>query len=185
MAKPADSGFTLLEVVIALAIIGIAMGAAIRASSYGADRAYALRERTLAGWVASNIANEILATRTFPEMSAREGKAQQGEYAFIWRQEVSATANLSFRRVEIKVFDAEHPDDQVFSQVTYVARVGTSNSSSSASSLTSSNQDKMILADSGPHSQPGSPGLAQVPGSGSFSNNNVSPQVTHATRPEN
>lgn len=121
--KHANAGFTLLEVMIALAIIGIAMGAAIRASSFGADRAYDLRERTLAGWVASNVANELLANRTFPEMSAREGKAQQGEYAFIWRQEVSATANLSFRRVEVKVFDAARPDEQVTSQVTYVARV--------------------------------------------------------------
>lgn len=180
MMQRDDSGFTLLEVVIALAIIGIAMGAAIRASSFGADRAYDLRERTLAGWVASNVANEILATHTFPEMSAREGKAQQGEYAFIWRQEVSATANLSFRRVEVKVFDAARPDEQVTSQVTYVARISDTTNSSSSSSV-SANDQNVVLADAGGPRFGGSASMTPPPDAPQ--NPTATPQVAHATRP--
>ena len=118
-----NRGFTLLEVVIALAIIGIALGAAIRASNFGAERAYDLRQRTLAGWVASNVANELLAERAFPDMGAYDGTATEGGFKFLWRQEVGATSNLSFRRVEIKVFSADKPDDILIHQVTYVAKV--------------------------------------------------------------
>lgn len=118
-----NRGFTLLETVIALAVISIALAAAIRAASFGADNAYSLQQRTLAGWVASNVTNQILASRSFPEMGAIDGEAEQGEYRFVWRQETSATPNLSFRRVEIKVFAAD--DDEVLArQVSYVARVG-------------------------------------------------------------
>ena len=108
---------------IALAIVGIALGAAVRASAFGAERGYALQQRTLAGWVASNVANEMMATRSFPEMGAHDGKARQGKFAFIWREEVGATPNLSFRRVEIKVFGADQPDEVLAHQVSYVAKV--------------------------------------------------------------
>ncbi|MDP5240923.1 type II secretion system minor pseudopilin GspI [Uliginosibacterium sp. 31-16] len=116
-------GFTLLEVLIALAIIAIALGAAIRAGSFGADKGYELQQRTLAGWVASNVTNQLMATRSFPEMGALDGKAQQGRFEFVWRQETGPTPNLSFRRIEIKVFSAEKPDDVLARQVSYVARV--------------------------------------------------------------
>ena len=118
-----SSGFTLLEVVIALAIISLALGAAIRASGFGADKGYELQQRTLAGWVVSNVTNELMATRSFPEMGALDGKAQQGKFEFVWRQETGPTPNLSFRRVEIKVFSADKPDDVLAHQVSYVARV--------------------------------------------------------------
>ncbi|GAB2887266.1 hypothetical protein GCM10027046_14420 [Uliginosibacterium flavum] len=118
-----SSGFTLLEVVIALAIISLALGAAIRASGFGADKGYELQQRTLAGWVVSNVTNELMATRSFPEMGALDGKATQGKFAFVWRQETGPTPNLSFRRVEIKVFSADKPDDVLAHQVSYVARV--------------------------------------------------------------
>ncbi len=118
-----DKGFTLLEVVIALAIISIALAAAIRASSFGAERAWDLQQRTLAGWVASNVTNEVFAARSFPEMGATEGKASQGPHEFIWRREIGPTPNLSFRRMEVKVFSASKPEDVMASQISYVARV--------------------------------------------------------------
>ncbi|KAF7598704.1 MAG: type II secretion system protein GspI [Candidatus Dactylopiibacterium carminicum] len=118
-----ERGFTLLETVIALAVISIALGAAIRAASFGADKAFELQQRTVAGWVASNVINQLLATRNFPEMGALDGTATQGEYQFIWRQETSATPNLSFRRVEVKVF-AENGEDLYARQVSYIARAG-------------------------------------------------------------
>jgi len=118
-----SKGFTLLETVIALAVISIALGAAIRASSFGADKGYELQQRTLAGWVASNVTNELMATRSFPDMGAKDGKAQEGRFGFVWRQETGPTPNLSFRRVEIKVFSADAPDDLLARQVSYVSRV--------------------------------------------------------------
>lgn len=116
-------GFTLLETVIALAVISIALGAAIRASSFGADRAHALQQRTLAGWVATNVINELRASRSFPEMGAVEGKARQGVHDFVWRQEVGPTPNLSFRRLEVKVYAPEQPDEVLARQIAYLARV--------------------------------------------------------------
>ena len=65
---------------------------------------------------------QLLAERRFPDFSSTEGKATQGQVEFIWRQEVSASPNYSFRRVEVKVFLPDAPDHAVAKLVSYVAR---------------------------------------------------------------
>jgi len=116
------NGFTLLETLVALAIVGIAMAAAIRSTHFAVDTVADLKARTAAGWVAQNLSNELRATRLFPEVGATSGRATQGLQDFLWRQEVSVTPNYSFRRVEIKVFLPERPEHAIARQVNYVAR---------------------------------------------------------------
>lgn len=50
-----QSGFTLMEVLVAVAILGIALAAAIRVGSQAAGNTVELRERAHAGWVADNV----------------------------------------------------------------------------------------------------------------------------------
>lgn len=116
------NGFTLLETLVALAIIGIAMGAAMRSTRFAVDTVADLKTRTAALWVAQNLASELRAMRLFPETGAISGRVMQGAQGFLWRQEVGTTPNYSFRRVEIKVFPVERPDHVVARQVVYVAR---------------------------------------------------------------
>lgn len=117
-----NRGFTLIETLVALAIIGIAMAAAMRSTRFAVDTVDQLKTRTAAGWVAQNISNQLLASHLFPEPGASSGRATQGTLQFEWRQEVSGTPNYSFRRVEIKVFLPETPDHVISRQVSYVAR---------------------------------------------------------------
>ena len=107
---------------MALAIIGIAMAAAMRSTHFSVDTVADLKVRTSAGWVAQNLANELRATRLFPEMGATSGRVTQGTQVFLWRQEVGITPNYSFRRIEIKVFLPEHPEHIVGRQIVYVSR---------------------------------------------------------------
>ncbi|MDR2787424.1 MAG: type II secretion system minor pseudopilin GspI [Candidatus Accumulibacter sp.] len=115
-------GFTLLETLVALAVIGIAMAAAMRSTRFAIDTVSDLKTRAAAGWVAQNLASELRATRAFPEMGAASGRASQGRQEFLWRWEVGGTPNYSFRRVEIKVFLPERPEHAVARQIVYVAR---------------------------------------------------------------
>ena len=120
--NPEEKGFTLLETLVALAIIGISMAAAMRSTHFSIDVVSDLKKRTAASWVAQNQLNQIRAARLFPEPGASSGKASQGDQEFNWRQEVSVTPNYSFRRVEIKVFTPEDDEHFVAQQLGYVAR---------------------------------------------------------------
>ena len=98
------SGFTLIEVLVALAIISIALMAALRAAGQGTNNLGELRSRLLAGWVAENLLAEHRARRDWLPLGMQRGTAHQGGLDFAWREEVIATPNPSFRRVDVRVF---------------------------------------------------------------------------------
>ncbi|MEX0731405.1 MAG: type II secretion system minor pseudopilin GspI [Aquisalimonadaceae bacterium] len=109
MIKRRQSGFTLMEVLVAVAVLGIALAAIIKASSEMTANAVELRDRTLANWVAGNVLTELHITRAW-EAETREGTAQMGDRDWAWEAEISTTANPALRRVDIRVF-SEQPGD--------------------------------------------------------------------------
>lgn len=100
------NGFTLVEVLVALAIISIALLAALRVASAGTSSVGELRARLFAGWVAENVLAEQRARGEWPPPGIRRGTQSQGGIEFVWREEVIPTPNVTFRRVDIRVFAA-------------------------------------------------------------------------------
>lgn len=113
-------GFTLLEVLVALAVVAIALGAAVQLSASLIDTSYALRQRTLARWVAQNHLNLMLARNQFPAIGSRDGEEQMAGRTFRWREDVSNTPNQYYRRVELRVFDETDADFALASLIAYV-----------------------------------------------------------------
>lgn len=102
-------GFTLVEVLVALAIISIALLAALRVAGGGTNSVGELRGRLLAGWVAQNLLAEQRARGDWPSLGILNGTQRQGGIDFTWREEVITTPNAAFRRVNVRVFAA--PDE--------------------------------------------------------------------------
>lgn len=97
-------GFTLVEVLVALAIISIALMSALRAAGQGTNNAGELRSRLLAGWVAENRLAEHRARADWLPLGIQRGTAREGGLDFSWREDVIATPNTAFRRVDVQVF---------------------------------------------------------------------------------
>ncbi len=105
MARP--RGFTLLEVLVAIAVLSLALLAAIRSTSSAIQTTEALRQRIAADWVAANRLADHRARRAWPAVGEREGEVIQAGVRLLWRERVAATPNARFRRVEVTVFAAE------------------------------------------------------------------------------
>jgi general secretion pathway protein I len=97
------TGFTLVEVLVALAIVAIALLAALRAAGQGTSNSGELRSRLLAGWVAENLLAEQRARGDWLPLGMQRGTERQGGIEFSWREEVIATPNPTFRRVDVFV----------------------------------------------------------------------------------
>jgi general secretion pathway protein I len=103
-----QAGFTLFEVLVALAIIAIALLAAMRAAGQATNNVSDLRAHVLAGWVAQNVLVDQRIRGAWPSTGVLRGTMSEGGIEFKWREEIIGTPNAAFRRVDIFVYlDAE------------------------------------------------------------------------------
>ena len=105
-------GFTLLEVIVALAVIAFALAAAVSAVSGNTRNAAGLQERTYAHWVAMNRLAELHASRQWPALRTTRGSSLMARHEWFWEMTVSKTPVPSVRRVDVMVRadeDAETP----------------------------------------------------------------------------
>lgn len=111
-------GFTLLEVMVALAVVAIALAALVRGGSQSAVTAAHLRDKSLAHWVAMNRVAELRLQPQWPapgESSSDEEMAKRRWYALA---KVSATDDADVHRVVVEVRASEDKDAPVISRVT-------------------------------------------------------------------
>ena len=97
------AGFTLLEVLVALAIIAIALGAFIKAGGDSARNLAYLQEKTYADWVAMNRAAELRLARTWPAVGESNGDSTMAGRKWHWEVTVSGTFDPDVRRADIDV----------------------------------------------------------------------------------
>ncbi len=101
----ANAGFTLLEVLVALVIVGTVLGASLRAVASLAQNSSGLRATMMANWSAENRLAQIRLGHEWPELGERSFPCPQGELALLCEEHVIGTPNPSFRRVEVLVFE--------------------------------------------------------------------------------
>jgi general secretion pathway protein I len=102
-----NAGFTLLEVMVALVIVGTALGASMRAVGSLTENSSDLRASMMATWSAENRLSQIRLAHEWPELGQRSFDCSQGELHLMCDENVIATPNPFFRRVEISVIDAQ------------------------------------------------------------------------------
>nr|WP_152594751.1 type II secretion system minor pseudopilin GspI [Massilia sp. BSC265] len=115
-------GFTLLEVLVALVIVGTALGAGLRAVGSLTANSDGLRAAMMATWSAENRLVQIRLGREFPEVGKRNFPCPQGELNLICEEEVLTSPNPQLRRIEVSVFDAERPGRRIVKLVQLVLR---------------------------------------------------------------
>ncbi len=117
-----SKGFTLVEVLVATAIISIALLASLRVAGGSTNSVDTLRARLIAGWVAENLLAEQRARNVWLPLGIQRGKVSQGGLNFYWREEVIVTPNPSFRRVNVDVFQAYDETYALAHMVDFVMR---------------------------------------------------------------
>ncbi|MCS7101377.1 MAG: type II secretion system minor pseudopilin GspI [Burkholderiaceae bacterium] len=103
-ATDRQRGFTLLEVLVALVIIGVALAAAMRGAMALTQAAEDARLKLLATLTAENRLLELRLARQRLELGQISSECEQGGRVFTCEQIVKSTPNPFFRRVELQVF---------------------------------------------------------------------------------
>ena len=107
--RPGDKGFTLLETLVALAILAIALAAVMRATAASTNHAEAMRIRIVADWIAQNRLAQHTTRGDFLPVGVQNGEETQAGIRLIWKEEIGVTPNPAFRRIEVSVYKPEEP----------------------------------------------------------------------------
>ncbi len=100
----AQRAFTLIEVLIALAVVAIALLALTRAASVQVENFDALRERTLAGWVAANVLAEARLAVAAPARGRSDGRVRLADRDWRWQRDVERAPGSDILRIDVQVF---------------------------------------------------------------------------------
>ena len=100
-----SKGFTLLEVMVALAVVAFALGGAIKVVGNAASNTARMNDRTIANWVALNQIAELQITKAWPKVGEQEGDSEMADRKWEWEQATISTEDENIRRVELSVWE--------------------------------------------------------------------------------
>lgn len=96
-------GFTLLEVMVALAIVALGMAAVIKTVTTTTSNTIHLRDKTFAYWVAQNQLAEIELTTGSPKKGFTDGEEKLAGLTWHWTRKIEGTEDPDTNRVEVTV----------------------------------------------------------------------------------
>lgn len=105
MNAKAARGFTLIEVLVALAIVAVTLGAGIRAAGSLTNNTARLAEITAAQWCADNQLTGLKLARRYPDIGDTLFSCDQLGRTYSGRMSVRTTPNPNFRRVDARILD--------------------------------------------------------------------------------
>lgn len=107
--KQQARGFTLLEVLIAMAVIGIALLALASTGSKQVNQLQQLQQQTLAHWVAQNVITEFRLASSHPP-GETSGVEKMGQQSWYWLLNAAAASDPSLLRLDVQIYT--DPDRQ-------------------------------------------------------------------------
>lgn len=98
-------GFTLIEMMVALAIFSLAALTLVRLQGATARQTLDLETRTLGQIVANNLAVEAMTDPVAPTLGKSEGQVDNGGRMWRWTRVTTRTADARIVRIDIAVTD--------------------------------------------------------------------------------
>jgi general secretion pathway protein I len=120
-------GFTLVEVVVALAIVAIGMLAVFKTIGDTVNNVAYLRDRTFAAWIADNRITEIRLSGEMPSVDETAGDLEYAGRQWRWITKVSQTQVEGMRRIDVSVRrEGDAEDSALVSLAGFVGATATS-----------------------------------------------------------
>lgn len=113
-------GFTLFEILIALAVLSLVSLAALKAGGNAVNNLFHLKKRTMAHWVAMNKNADMELAGTWSEVDNKEGTEVMADTKWTWHITGHQTQDPNFRRTEIAVWQGRKEGEPITTLTAYL-----------------------------------------------------------------
>ncbi len=126
MGNRRTAGFTLLEVMIALAVFAVVSAALVRNAAVAVRQTTIIEERSLGIWVAENQLSQmriqVRSDENYPALGTNRYAVNLADRDWEVVVKIAATENADIRRVEVVVSAAQEPDQVVADLAGFLGR---------------------------------------------------------------
>ncbi len=115
-------GFTLLEVLISLAILTIALGAIVQTTANSTNNLSHLVNKSFAHWVALNKATELQVEEKWPAAGTQTGRYEMANREWYWSIKISETNDIYVRKMEISVSEENNQESPLTTLIGFLGK---------------------------------------------------------------
>ncbi len=117
-----EQGFTLIEIIIALLVISVALGAVISTTGSSVKHATHLNEKTMALWVAQNTLAELSSTQTWLATGIKSTEATMAERQWFIKNEVIQTPDKNMRKMNVSIYTDNAANNKLITLTAYIVK---------------------------------------------------------------
>lgn len=117
-----QKAFTLIEVMVALAVLAIGMMTLVKVSSQSIVQTAYLKDKTLAQWIAINKVNEVKLLGGFPKTGTTKGSEIMDRQEWRWKLKVSTTPDKDIRRLDVTVKKYHDEGEPMIRFISFIGR---------------------------------------------------------------
>lgn len=117
-----NTGFTLIECLVALFIIAIVLASTTRAISLSVSDVHDSFARQIATWVADNEANQYVFDGVYPDAGKTTKNVTMGGTDFTVEIDITTTPNPYFRRIDVTVTEKHKPKRPIYKTSSFLSQ---------------------------------------------------------------
>ena len=122
-----QQGFTLIEIIIALVVISVALGAVIATAGNSVKHGSHIKEKTIALWVAQNAVTEITIKNNWLSVGVKSQDVTMSGQQWYIKNNIIQTPDKNIRKMDVSVYTDKAAQDKILTLTAYIIKPQDSN----------------------------------------------------------